>query len=81
MLAWFRRGYAEERLWKPPWLRRVHRALSVAGLATVAYVLVEHPPRRFWYVLVVLSLLSLVLGLAEVHYRDRWTRGQRSDHP
>jgi hypothetical protein len=32
-------------------------------------------------VLVVLSLLMLAVGLAELHYRTRWTPGQRSSNP
>jgi uncharacterized membrane protein len=81
MLAKWKAYYSDRRLWEPIWLRRFRRVLSVAGLATVAYAVVENPPNRFFYLLVVFGVLSVVVSFADGHYRERWTRGQRSSTP
>ena len=81
MLARLRSAYAEERLWEPIWLRRIRYALCVAIFAAAVYEQVEHPSRSFSLVLVVFGSLLVVVSLAELYLRDRWTRGQRSSDP
>ena len=81
MLAKWNRYYSDRRRWEPFWLRRFRQTVTVVGLATVAYTLAENPPRRFFYVLVVLSALTMVISFVESNYRERWTRGQLSTNP
>jgi hypothetical protein len=81
MLANWKRYYVERRLWEPVPLRRFRQALTVAGLATVGYATVGHPSSRFSYLLVVFGALVVVVSFADGHYRNRWTRGQRSSSP
>ena len=81
MIANLKRYYADRRLWEPVGLRRFRQALTVAGLATVGYATVGNPSNRFFYLLVVFGLLTVVVSFADSHYRERWTRGQRSSNP
>jgi hypothetical protein len=81
MLANLKRYYVDRRLWEPVPLRRLRQALTVAGLATVGYAMVGHPSRGVFDLLIILSALAVVVSFADGHYRNRWSRAQRSSSP
>jgi hypothetical protein len=78
MVANLKRYYVDRRVWEPIGLRRFRQALTVSGLAAVTYATVGHPSERFLFPLVFLGVLVVSVAFADSHYREQWSRGQRS---